>query len=131
MTEFISLGMSKKFDAQPSFRMDCTLTTPISQPTNRPTTSQLMLEARARESETGATLLELERRQDDVLSQLDDLEQKLSSLLMGLGVNLTENAEESSSSIRLADLGDESEEYEVAVPRHFDSVDKVTRRRAA
>ncbi len=93
-----------------------------------------MLEARARESETGATLLELERRQDDVLSQLDDLEQKLSSLLIGLGVNFAENAEESSPSIRLADLGDESDEsdeYEVAIPRHFDSVDKVARRRAA
>ena len=90
-----------------------------------------MLEARARESETGATLLELERRQDDVLSQLDDLEQKLSSILIGLGVNLTENAEESSPSIRLADVGDESDEYEVAVPGHFDSVDKPARRRAA
>jgi hypothetical protein len=56
----------------------------------------------------GATLLELERRQDDVLSQLDELDQKLTTLLRGLGVTFVEEEVETST-IRLASVGDDDD----------------------
>jgi len=103
-----------------------------------------MLDARARESETGETLQELERRQDDVLSQLEDLDLKLSSILRGLGVNLSENVAEESPSIRLADLADDGEEDESfsgspvaederenAEPLRFEGAKRVASRKAA
>jgi len=103
-----------------------------------------MLDARARESETGETLQELERRQDDVLSQLEDLDLKLSSILRGLGVNLSENVAEENPSIRLADLGDDGEENESfnespvtedsrenAEPLRFEGAKRVASRKAA
>ena len=40
------------------------------------------------EPEAGQLLYELERRQDEVLSELDALDAKLSEVLRGLGVNL-------------------------------------------
>lgn len=42
----------------------------------------------AADMEPGQLLHELERRQDDVLSQLDELDARLSEVLRGLGVNL-------------------------------------------
>jgi hypothetical protein len=45
------------------------------------------------ETEAGALLADLERRQDDVLAQLDALDQQLSSLLRGLGVTLVDDRE--------------------------------------
>ena len=41
----------------------------------------------SREMEPGLLLNELERRQDDVLKQLDDLEDQLDEVLRGLGVS--------------------------------------------
>lgn len=57
-------------------------------------------------------LLELERRQNDVLFQLDELDKKLTSLLSGLGVTFVEEDEAANASIRLADLGDEGNDSE-------------------
>ena len=44
----------------------------------------------AAEMEPGQMLHEMERRQDDVLTQLDELDARLSEVLRGLGVNLDE-----------------------------------------
>lgn len=44
----------------------------------------------ASEVEPGQLLNELERRQDDVLHQLDDLENQLKEVLEGLGVSTEE-----------------------------------------
>lgn len=52
------------------------------------------------------SLIELERRQDDVLAQLDELDKKLTSILRGLGVTLVEDQEAKHASIRLAELDD-------------------------
>jgi len=41
----------------------------------------------------GNLLADLERRQDDVLAQLDELDRRVSDLLRGLGVTLIEDAE--------------------------------------
>jgi hypothetical protein len=43
------------------------------------------------EQEAGQLLYELERRQDEVLTQLDDLDSKLAEVLRGLGVNVDED----------------------------------------
>jgi hypothetical protein len=73
-----------------------------------------MADAAERDLEAGQTLMELERRQDDVLSQLEDLDQKLTTILKGLGVTLFEDESEKPS-IRLADLGgDDDDEPSVA-----------------
>jgi len=45
------------------------------------------------EAEAGSLLADLERRQDDVLAQLDDLDRRVSELLRGLGVTLIEDSE--------------------------------------
>jgi hypothetical protein len=45
------------------------------------------------EQEPGQLLKELERRQDEVLQQLDDLDRKLKEVLAGLGVTLEEELE--------------------------------------
>ncbi len=45
------------------------------------------------ESEPGQLLHELERRQDEVLTQLDDLDAKLTEVLKGLGVTADEAEE--------------------------------------
>lgn len=76
---------------------------------NRIRPSQLMADAAERDLEAGQTLMELERRQDDVLSQLEDLDQKLTSILKGLGVTLVDEESEKPS-IRLADLGGDDED---------------------
>jgi hypothetical protein len=72
-----------------------------------------MLDAAEREEASGATLMELERRQDDVLSQLDELDQKLTTLLRGLGVTFVEEEAETST-IRLANVGDDEDNETVA-----------------
>jgi len=46
------------------------------------------------ETEPGQLLYDLEKRQDDVLQQLDDLDAKLKEVLQGLGVTLDESAED-------------------------------------
>ncbi len=43
--------------------------------------------------ESGTLLADLERRQDDVLAQLDALDRQLTGLLKGLGVTLVDDAE--------------------------------------
>ncbi len=43
------------------------------------------------ETEAGHLLHDLERRQDEVMAQLDDLDAKLSEVLRGLGVSLDED----------------------------------------
>ena len=48
----------------------------------------------ANDSEPGQLLNELERRQDDALQQLDELESQLDEVLKGLGVSAEENAEQ-------------------------------------
>jgi len=45
------------------------------------------------DTEPGQLLNELERRQDDVLKQLDDLEDQLNEVLKGLGVSTDEDAD--------------------------------------
>ncbi len=45
------------------------------------------------EEQAGNLLADLERRQDDVLAQLDDLDRRVSDLLRGLGVTLIEDSE--------------------------------------
>ena len=45
------------------------------------------------EQEPGQLLKELERRQDEALEQLDDLDRKLKEVLAGLGVTLEEELE--------------------------------------
>ena len=49
----------------------------------------------ASESEPGQLLYELERRQDEVLSQLDALDAKLTEVLTGLGVTLEDEIDPS------------------------------------
>lgn len=44
-------------------------------------------------TEPGQLLNELERRQDDVLKQLDDLEDQLTEVLKGLGVAAEDEAD--------------------------------------
>lgn len=46
------------------------------------------------DSEPGQLLNELERRQDDVLQQLDDLENQLNEVLQGLGVSVEEEPDQ-------------------------------------
>lgn len=43
------------------------------------------------EDAPGQLLADLERRQDDVLAQLDDLEAKLADVLKGLNVDVSES----------------------------------------
>ncbi len=43
------------------------------------------------DTEAGQLLYELERRQDDVLRDLDELDAKLSEVLRGLGVSVAED----------------------------------------
>ena len=45
------------------------------------------------DTEPGQLLNELERRQDDVLKQLDDLEDQLNEVLKGLGVTAEDEAD--------------------------------------
>lgn len=46
------------------------------------------------EAEPGNLLGELERRQDDVLRQLDDLEDQLAQVLVGLGITPIQEIDE-------------------------------------
>jgi hypothetical protein len=45
------------------------------------------------DEQAGNLLADLERRQDDVLAQLDELDRRVSDLLRGLGVTLIEDSE--------------------------------------
>ena len=58
------------------------------------------------EGEAGTLLADLERRQDDVLAQLDALDRQLTGLLLGLGVTLVDDAETASSK-QAIDSGDD------------------------
>lgn len=49
------------------------------------------------ESSAGALLADLERRQDEVLAQLEALDQQLTSILRGLGVTLLDDGEPSAA----------------------------------
>jgi hypothetical protein len=97
--------------------------TPSSSPASeRVDKIRLMLDAAEREEASGATLMELERRQDDVLSQLEELDQKLTTLLRGLGVTFAEEEAEHSA-IRLANVG-EDEDSEAAASADESSSDE-------
>jgi len=56
------------------------------------------------DEQAGNLLADLERRQDDVLAQLDDLDRRVSDLLRGLGVTLIDDAE----SIQFVDENDDA-----------------------
>ncbi len=64
------------------------------------------------DADAGSSLAELERRQDDVLAQLDQLDLKLSTILRGLGVTLTNDQDDAAFDLRLSDL-DENESNDV------------------
>jgi hypothetical protein len=74
----------------------------------RPLRNRLSMDAcsDACDGEAGTLLADLERRQDDVLAQLDALDRQLTGLLQGLGVTLVDDAETVSSKQSI-DSGDE------------------------
>jgi hypothetical protein len=84
----------------------------MSHPSVRLPVSNVMQAAADRDIEAGQTLIELERRQDEVLSQLEELDQKLTSILRGLGVTLVEEDDTKQPSIHLANVGDDDSSYE-------------------
>ena len=59
--------------------------------------------------EAGSLLADLERRQDDVLAQLDLLDRQVADLLRGLGVTLTDGENENRPSSEFAELTAESD----------------------
>jgi hypothetical protein len=59
--------------------------------------------------EAGSLLADLERRQDDVLAQLDLLDRQVADLLRGLGVTLTEGEDENQPSSAFAELTAEAD----------------------
>jgi len=61
-------------------------------------------------------LADLERRQDDVLLQLDELDRKLTALLTGLGVTFVDERPETQP-LRLADVDDSEDDEEL--PRRY------------
>jgi len=63
--------------------------------------------------EAGSLLADLERRQDDVLAQLDLLDRQVADLLRGLGVTLAEGETESQPSSEFVELTAEPN----AIPR--------------
>jgi hypothetical protein len=73
------------------------------------------------DEQAGSLLADLERRQDDVLAQLDELDRRVSDLLRGLGVTLIDDSE----AIKFADTSDEENEsdrpVEAATPKLPDS----------
>ncbi len=60
------------------------------------------------------SLAELERRQDDVLAQLDELDKKLSSLLTGLGVTLVDDVNDAAPALKIAAFDDDDQEDAIA-----------------
>ncbi len=63
------------------------------------------------DEQAGNLLADLERRQDDVLAQLDELDRRVSDLLRGLGVTLIEDSE----AIQFVDEGNEESDANVPV----------------
>jgi len=61
------------------------------------------------ESAHVSMLDDLERRQDDVLLQLDDLDKKLTSLLKGLGVVVTEDDRGAGEGLRVMTSDDDEQ----------------------
>jgi hypothetical protein len=88
----------------------------MSHPSARVPVSNAMQAAADRDIEAGQTLIELERRQDEVLIQLEELDQKLTSLLRGLGVTLVEDDDSQQPSIHLANVGDDDSTDELVKP---------------
>lgn len=101
------------------------MTTPLSPASARVDKIRLMHEAAERDEAAGATLIDLERRQDDVLSQLDELDQKLTSLLRGLGVTFVEEEAETAT-IRLANVGDDEDREAVSSAEDIASDEMTT-----
>ena len=60
------------------------------------------------------SLAELERRQDDVLAQLDELDKKLTSLLTGLGVTLVDDANDAAPALKIAAFDDDDADDQVS-----------------
>lgn len=66
------------------------------------------------ESDGIHSLAELERRQDDVLAQLDELDKKLTSLLTGLGVTLVDDEADAAPALRIAAFDDVDQDQPIA-----------------
>ena len=68
--------------------------------------------------ESGSLLADLERRQDDVLAQLDALDRQLTDLLKGLGVTLVDDPEAGTAAAEFQSAigGDEEADSAVAPP---------------
>lgn len=114
-----------------------TLLRPLRQPSAAPSTRLKLRvdgadqDATERDAAAGEMLLELERRQDDVLLQLDELDKKLTSLLSGLGVTFVDDQESDNASIRLADLSDDSDEETPASEEESEGFSSLSRGRKA
>ncbi len=115
---------SSESEVCPHRRKDPQLLQPMKPPLPTP------ISVAERDAEAGQMLLELERRQDDVLSQLDDLDQKLSSILRGLGVTIAADEEATNGMIRLAEL-DDAEELDTDQPPFGVQHPRTERRKAA
>jgi hypothetical protein len=64
------------------------------------------------DEQAGNLLADLERRQDDVLAQLDELDRRVSDLLRGLGVTLIEDSE----AVQFVDESDDATEAAASTP---------------
>ncbi len=73
-------------------------------------TSRLNRTGISEEIEAGKLLDDLERRQDDVLSQLDQLDLQLSTILRGLGVTTIEDVDIPASDLRVFRCEEEDED---------------------
>jgi len=69
------------------------------------------------DEQAGNLLADLERRQDDVLAQLDDLDRRVSELLRGLGVTLIEDSEAVQFESETDEDGESNASTEVTAPR--------------
>ena len=66
--------------------------------------------------ESGTLLADLERRQDDVLAQLDALDRQLTDLLKGLGVTLVDDPEAGNAAAEFKNAIDDGESDLAASP---------------
>ncbi len=75
------------------------------------------------------SLAELERRQDDVLAQLDELDKKLTSLLTGLGVTLVDDVDDAAPALKIAAF--EDDELEDVSPAEAPATVRFDKRKVA
>jgi hypothetical protein len=79
-------------DAEPTEECATAVDAESDQQTDEPT--ELSIAESGDDDAPGGLLGELERRQDDVLRQLDELNERIEAVLVGLGVRLDENPED-------------------------------------